>query len=110
VFVRYKSILSMLMIKQLMVYWLYFQKGFALYSISVYYMMLYRSFLHIGVAKLMIRFKRVFCCITQFYACGSFEKYICIKLAPNNVGISNRRLKQQAFHIQVYGLQLVRFR
>ena len=95
------------------IYWAHFQKGFILFSMSSYYKMLYHSVLNIGFAKLLVKFKRVFCCTTQFYVAdllSKFEKYICIKLAPNKVGVSNRRVKQQVYQLELAYVHSLVFR
>ena len=89
---RYKSICIFLG-KQFRVYWLYFNKAFIFLKMSTYIKMyLYHEILHIALAKLLVKFKGLFCCLFKLYLKTLlFVKYICIQLGPYKLGVTNRR-------------------
>ena len=73
-----------------------------MFSMPICCGLFYRSTLAIGFARLVVGFKSVACCMTRVYGRSlTFEKVMCIKLAPNKVGVSSTEWKQCVYSIEL---------
>ena len=101
-----KPIFSALVFHQFMVYWLYFQKGLILFSVPNcgYMILLYRSSFSVYLLNLLVKFKRLFCCMTRLYIVGmlsNYEKALCVKLSPKKVGVGIEKVVSQMYQIEL---------
>ena len=102
---RCKPIFSVLVFHQFMVYWIYFQKGFILFSMpNCGYIMLFRSVISVYLLNLLVKFKRLFCCMIWLYTVGllsTYERALCVKLSPQKVGVGIEQVLRQMYQIEL---------
>ena len=111
---RCKPIFSVLVFHQFMVYWIYFQKGFILFSMpNCGYIMLFRSVISVYLLDLLVKFKRLFCCMIWLYTVGllsTYERALCVKLSPQKVGVGIEQVLRQMYQIELAYVHILVFR
>jgi len=75
--------------------------------------MSYHFSFSVYLLNLLVKFKRLFCCMTRLYIVGmlsNYEKALCVKLSPKKVGVGIEKVVSQMYQIELAYVHVLVFR